>query len=39
MAKLIYAPYLPAQVRVRLELIAERGFDSGMVHVRYRAKS
>ena len=32
-------PYLPGKVRVNLELIDERGFDNGMVHVRYRAKS
>ena len=32
-------PYLPGKVRVKLELIDERGFDNGMVHVRYRAKS
>ena len=32
-------PYLPDKVRVNLELIDERGFDNGMVHVRYRAKS
>jgi dihydrofolate reductase len=32
-------PYLPAKVRVSLELMDERGFDNGMVHLRYRAKS
>ena len=32
-------PYLPAKVRVSLELMDERGFDNGMVHVRYRARS
>ena len=32
-------PYLPAKVPVSLELIDERGFDNGMVHLRYRAKS
>jgi dihydrofolate reductase len=32
-------PYLPGRVRVNLELLDERGFDNGMVHVRYRAKS
>jgi dihydrofolate reductase len=32
-------PYLPTNVRVSLELIDQRGFDSGMVHVRYRAES
>jgi dihydrofolate reductase len=32
-------PYLPDKVRVNLELIDERGFDNGMIHVRYRAKS
>jgi dihydrofolate reductase len=31
-------PYLPAKVRVSLELIDERRFDSGMAHLRYRAK-
>ena len=30
-------PYLPDNVRVRLELIDQRGFDNGMVNVRYRA--
>ena len=30
--------YLPGNVRVRLELLDHRGFDNGMVHVRYRAK-
>jgi dihydrofolate reductase len=30
-------PYLPAKARVSLELIDERGFHNGMVHVRYRA--
>lgn len=32
-------PFLPGRVRVDLQLIDERGFDNGMVHVRYRAKS
>lgn len=32
-------PYLPGKVRVKLELLDERRFDNGMVHVRYRAKS
>ena len=32
-------PYSPDKVRVNLELIDERGFDNGMVHVGYRAKS
>ena len=32
-------PYLPDKVSVKLELLDERRFDNGMVHVRYRAKS
>jgi dihydrofolate reductase len=32
-------PYLPGKVRIELELIGGRGFDNGMVHARYRAKS
>jgi len=32
-------PYLPGKVAVKLELLDERRFDNGMVHVRYRAKS
>jgi dihydrofolate reductase len=32
-------PYLPGKVRVKLELVDERRFDNGLVHVRYRAKS
>jgi dihydrofolate reductase len=32
-------PYLPGRIRVNLKLLDERGFDNGMVHVRYRAKS
>jgi riboflavin biosynthesis pyrimidine reductase len=32
-------PYLPGKVRVKLELLDERRFDNGLVHVRYRAKS
>lgn len=32
-------PYLPGKVSVKLELLDERRFDNGMVHVRYRAKS
>ena len=32
-------PYLPAKVRVKLELLDERRFDNGLVHVRYRAKN
>ena len=32
-------PYLPGKVPVKLELLDERRFDNGMVHVRYRAKS
>jgi dihydrofolate reductase len=32
-------PYLPNNVRARLELLDQRGFDNGMVHLRYRAKS
>jgi dihydrofolate reductase len=31
-------PYLPGKVPVKLELLDERRFDNGMVHVRYRAK-
>ena len=30
---------LPSNGRVKLELLDERRFDNGMVHVRYRAKS
>ncbi len=32
-------PYLPVRVRVSLDLMDERGFDNGMVHLRYRAGS
>ena len=32
-------PYLPGKVKVKLELLDERRFDNGVVHVRYRAKS
>jgi dihydrofolate reductase len=32
-------PYLPGKVPVKLELLDERRFDNGIVHVRYRAKS
>ena len=32
-------PYLPGNVHVKLELLDERSFENGMVHVRYRAKS
>jgi dihydrofolate reductase len=32
-------PYLPGKVPVKLELLDERRFDNGMVHLRYRAKS
>ncbi len=32
-------PYLPEKVRVELELLDERGFDNGMIHARYRAKT
>ena len=32
-------PYLPGKVRVTLELLDERRFDNGMIHVRYRAKN
>ena len=32
-------PYLPGKIPVKLELLDERRFDNGMVHVRYRAKS
>ena len=31
-------PLLPGKVRVGLELVAERRFANGLVHVRYRAK-
>ena len=30
--------FLPGNVRVRLELVDERRFDNGMVHIRYHAK-
>jgi dihydrofolate reductase len=29
-------PFLPSNVRVRLELLGVRRFDNGMVHLRYR---
>lgn len=32
-------PYLPGKVAVKLELLDERRFNNGLVHVRYRAKS
>jgi dihydrofolate reductase len=32
-------PYLSGKVPVKLELLGERRFGNGMVHVRYRAKS
>ena len=32
-------PYLPGKVPVKLELLDERRFDNGLIHVRYRAKS
>jgi dihydrofolate reductase len=32
-------PVLPDNVRFTLELQEERGFDQGMVYLRYRAKS
>jgi dihydrofolate reductase len=32
-------PYLPGKVSVKLELLDERRFKNGMVHVRYRAKN
>ena len=32
-------PYLPDNVRVKLELVDERRFDNGLIHVQYRAKS
>ena len=32
-------PYLPGKVRLKLELLDERRFDNGLVHVRYRAKN
>ena len=31
-------PYLPDKVTVKLDLIEERRFDNGLIHVRYRAK-
>ncbi len=31
-------PYLPGKVRVQLELLDERRFAGGLVHVRYRPK-
>ncbi len=31
-------PSLPDDVRLELELLAERRFDGGMVHLRYRAR-
>jgi hypothetical protein len=30
---------LPDNVRVKLELLAERRFASGMVHLRYRTRT
>lgn len=30
-------PVLPGNVRVTLELLDKRGFDKGMVYLRYRA--
>jgi dihydrofolate reductase len=30
-------PFFPANARVRLKLLDTRGFDNGMVYVRYRA--
>lgn len=32
-------PYWPKGVSLRLELVEERTFDTGVVHVRYRAKN
>jgi dihydrofolate reductase len=32
-------PYLPGKVRVQLELVEERRFANGLIHVQYRAKS
>jgi len=32
-------PYLPGKVSAKLELLDERTFDNGIVHIRYRAKS
>jgi riboflavin biosynthesis pyrimidine reductase len=32
-------PFLPGNVRLTLELLDERGFDNGMAHVRYRART
>jgi dihydrofolate reductase len=31
-------PYLPGKVPVKLDLLGDRRFGNGMVHVRYRAK-
>ena len=31
-------PYLPGKVSLKLELLGERRFDNGLVHVRYRAR-
>lgn len=32
-------PFLPGNVRTTLELLDERGFDNGMVHLHYRARA
>lgn len=32
-------PFLPGNVRTKLELLDERGFDDGMVHLHYRARA
>jgi dihydrofolate reductase len=31
-------PYLPGRLRVEMELLDERRFDNGLIHVRYGAK-
>ncbi len=31
-------PYLPDKVHVKLELVDERRFENGLIHVRYRSK-
>jgi dihydrofolate reductase len=30
-------PFLPSNIRIMLELLDERSFDNGMIHLRYRA--
>ncbi len=32
-------PYLPGNIRVKLELLDERRFGNGLVYLRYRAKN